>query len=138
MSQESQPGDDESTRKLHVLAAKTLQAVVVAQNPAHSAIPDSAFAALKGELQAVLSERVAFEHLCVLWARLKEGGLPRAAAQMLELASIGLKPAELEAAVTRSEQLRGAAKSIQPGKPSGATARAPTSRGASFRSKRKI
>ena len=129
--------DKELTQEVHPLAAKAVQSVVIAKDGTKSAVPAALMNALKAELRQHLEDRVVFEHLCVLWWRLKEGGLKLAANQMLELATLGLKAAELDAAMKRSESMRGAAKSLQSAGPAGATAARPTAGGVGFRPKAK-
>ena len=133
----SQDVDNELTQQVHPLAAKAVQSVVLRKDGAQSAVPAVVMASLKMELRGRLEEPTIFEHLCVMWWRLNDGGLKLAAKQMLELATIGLKAAELDAAVMRSEQLRSAGKSIQSQATAGATAAAPTSSGVGFRQKPK-
>lgn len=76
---------------------------------ANAAVPAATFTLLKAEARGYVGQATVFEDLCVMWLRLKEGGLAIAAKQMLELAAIGLKPAEIEAAVSRAEALAGVA-----------------------------
>ncbi len=100
---------------LHPLAKKAAEAIVVRDVGAQSAIPPPAFQKLRSTLLAHRDDRVIFEHLAVLFVRLRDGGLDKAATQLLELARVGLAPDEVEKAAQNSEAMREAAKLLDEG-----------------------
>lgn len=77
-----------------------------------SVIPGETFAKWKKDLKNRREERQIFEHLVVMWGRLRKGGLAEAAEQMLTLARIGLAESKVEAAMREQEGQRKAASKI--------------------------
>lgn len=96
---------------VHPLAAHCMDAIVVPADGAKASIPKAKLTKLRQTLLAKRDERVVFEHLVVLWTRMRDAGLAIAAEQLLELAKIGLIDSEIEQ-MAASDRLRVAATSL--------------------------
>jgi hypothetical protein len=98
---------------VHPLAAELIAKIEPATDGAKSALSEPDFHAAERRLHAERADRDLFVHLVVLHVRLLRSGLAVAAAQLLELAKIGLIETELSETLDRVAHLKEAQKTIR-------------------------
>ena len=122
---------------LHPLVRDILESVTL---PAEGAarddirLEDGQVRSLTASLRTRHDEPHVFVSLCLAAARLEHAGLSRLAAQVAQLARLGLAPDAVERAVGQELALRRAAEALKPAAgPAPGAMQAPTARGAGIR-----